>query len=124
MARMVHPGYAYYLCRGRTDALRAAQGQRCTARYAPAQQLDESVWQDLCAVLTRPEPIARALERAWGGQWLPQELQARREVVQKAIDQIERQEERLLEAYLAEVLELAEFERKRAELTRRRESLV
>jgi site-specific DNA recombinase len=30
--RTLHPGYHYYLCRGRPDALRAAQGARCTAR--------------------------------------------------------------------------------------------
>jgi site-specific DNA recombinase len=124
MARLVHPGYAYYVCRGRTDSLRAAQGRCCTARYAPAQQLDELVWQDLCAVLTQPEHIAHALERARGGQWLPQELQARQATVRQAMARIERQQERLLEAYLAEVLELAEFERKRAELTHRYESLV
>src|SRR6266496_2067447 len=37
--RQIQAGYRYYQCRGRTDALRAAQGQRCTARYAPAGQL-------------------------------------------------------------------------------------
>jgi site-specific DNA recombinase len=31
--RRTQAGYRYYLCRGRTDALRVAQGQRCTARY-------------------------------------------------------------------------------------------
>ena len=40
MGRTIGGKYAYYICRGRTDALRAAQGQRCTARYAPAAQLD------------------------------------------------------------------------------------
>lgn len=45
--RTLHPGYHYYLCRGRTDALRAAQGERCTAHYAPAKALDALVWQDL-----------------------------------------------------------------------------
>ena len=42
-------GYRYYLCRGRTDALRVARGQRCNARYIPAGQLDELVWADTCA---------------------------------------------------------------------------
>jgi site-specific DNA recombinase len=28
-------GYRYYLCRGGSDSLRAAQGRRCTARYIP-----------------------------------------------------------------------------------------
>ena len=35
IARQTQGGYRYYLCRGHTDALRAAQGQRCTARYIP-----------------------------------------------------------------------------------------
>jgi site-specific DNA recombinase len=77
-ARQSAAGSSYYLCRGRTDALRAAQGQRCTARYIPAGQLDELVWADLCALLTDPAQVARALDRARGGAWLPQELQAGR----------------------------------------------
>src|SRR6266568_1175152 len=48
------PGYHYYLSQGRTDSLRAAQGDRCTARYVPAQALDELVWHDLCRVLMEP----------------------------------------------------------------------
>lgn len=43
--------YAYYLCRGRSNALRAARGERCTARFIPAQGLDDLVWADLCRVL-------------------------------------------------------------------------
>ncbi|MFQ5796660.1 MAG: recombinase family protein [Candidatus Bipolaricaulia bacterium] len=31
IARTTAAGYAYYVCRGHTDALRAAQGKRCTA---------------------------------------------------------------------------------------------
>jgi site-specific DNA recombinase len=119
--RAVHPGYRYYLCSGRRDALRAAQGSRCQARYIPAQQLDDLVWQDLCAVLTDPEQIARALQRARGGEWLPQELQARQQGVRRALTQLERQQERLLEAYLAGAVQLAEFDRKRRELDARRE---
>jgi site-specific DNA recombinase len=121
--RTVCGKYHYYVCRGRTDALRAAQGQRCTARYAPADQLDELVWQDLCAVLTQPEMIAHALERAHGGHWLPQELQARINTLCQAEKQLERQQERLLEAYLADVATLPEFRRKRNELARKQEAL-
>jgi site-specific DNA recombinase len=39
--RQTAAGYRYYLCRGRTDPLRVAQAERCTARYIPAEQLDE-----------------------------------------------------------------------------------
>ena len=117
-------GYRYYLCRGRTDPLRAAEGQRCTARYIPAGQLDELVWADLCALMTDPAQVARALEQAQGGAWLPQELQARQAAVRQALGQLERQQQRLLDAYLAEIIALAELQRKRQELDRRHTTLL
>lgn len=124
MGRTIHSEYSYYICRGRTDALRAAQGQRCTARYAPAAQLDELVWQDLYQVLTQPEIMAHALTRAHGGYWLPQELRSRIDALRQAQKQLERQNERLLEAYLAEVVTLPELERKRHELTQKQGALT
>ena len=122
--RQTAAGYRYYLCRGRTDPLRAAQGQRCTARYIPAGQLDELVWADLCALLTDPAQVTRALARAQGGAWLPQELQARQAAIGQALGQLERQQQRLLDAYLAEVVTLPELDRKRQDLDRRRGTLL
>ena len=122
--RQTTAGYRYYLCRGRTDPLRVAQGERCTARYIPAGQLDELVWADLCALLTDPAQVTRALARAQGGAWLPQELQARQATIRQALGQLERQQQRLLDAYLAEVVTLPELERKRQELDRRRDTLL
>jgi site-specific DNA recombinase len=122
--RQTAAGYSYYLCRGRTDPLRVAQGQRCTARYIPAAQLDELVWADLCALLTDPAQLARALTRARGGAWLPQELQARQATIRKALGQLDRQAQRLLDAYLAQVIGLDELQRKRQELDRRQATLA
>jgi site-specific DNA recombinase len=123
-ARQSGAGYRYYLCHGRTDPLRVAQGQRCTARYIPAGQLDELVWADLCALLTDPAQTARALSRARGGAWLPQELHARQAAIGQALGQLSRQQQRLLDAYLAEVIGLGELERKREELDRRQATLT
>jgi site-specific DNA recombinase len=117
-------GYRYYLCRGRTDPLRTAQGRRCTARYIPAGQLDERVWADLCALLTDPAQVARALAQAQGGAWLPQELQARQAAIGQALGQLDRQQQRLLDAYLTEVIGLAELHRKRQDLDRRHATLL
>ena len=122
--RQTAAGDRYYLCRGRTDPLRVAQGERCTARYIPAGQLDELVWADLCALLTDPAQVTRALARAQGGAWLPQELQARQATIGQALGQLERQQQRLLDAYLAEVIALAELERKRQDLDRSRGTLL
>jgi site-specific DNA recombinase len=90
----------------------------------PAAQLDELVWEDLCKVLTHPEHIRNALQRAHGGGWLPQEFKARLKTMGIAVGQIERQKRRLLDAYLGGVLELPELERKRKELGERSESLL
>ncbi len=111
--RTLSPGYHYDFCRGRTDVLRLAQGERCTARYAPARALDELVWQDLCRVLTEPALITHELERARMGEWLPQALQARRQTLREILAQRARQQARLLDLSLAEIIEREEFERRR-----------
>jgi len=123
MGRSCSPGYSYYVCRGKTDALRASQDQRCQSRYAPVTALDELVWQDLCHLMTHPELITQALERAQSGEWLPQQLQARRKTLKQALAQLARQDERLMEAYLAEIIALPELERKRQEMAQKRHAL-
>jgi site-specific DNA recombinase len=55
-------------------------------------------------MLTHPETIRRALERAHGGHWLPQELQAHRDTLRHGQASLQRQVERLTEAYLAGVM--------------------
>lgn len=122
-ARTLHGGYPYYICHGRTDSLRADREERCIARFMPAKQLDELVWQDVCAVLTHPEMIAFALERAHGGHWAPQELQAQIDSLTKARKQLEHQQERLLEAYLADIVKLPELDRKRNELNKKQAAI-
>ncbi len=121
--RTSQSGYSYYWCRGRTDPLRATLGERCIARYIRAQALDMLVWQDLCQVLTQPALITHELQRAQGGEWLPQALQARQRTLREALAQIERQHARLLDVYLAEVIGREEFEHKRHELTQTQQSV-
>ena len=120
-ARTTWDGRGYYVCRGHHEIVAE---QRCRARHAPAGRLDELVWQDLCEVLTHPDHIKAALQRAHGGEWLPQELKVKLGGLEKAVAQIERQDKRLLDAYLGGVLELAEFERKRKELKGRSDALL
>ena len=114
ICRTCSPGYGYYVCRQKTQVFERRGG--CSARYAPTGELDALVWQDLCAVITHPEMIAQALERAQGGHWLPQELQARRENLRRGRVSLEHQLDRLSEAYLQEVIPLAEYQRRRREL--------
>jgi site-specific DNA recombinase len=71
----------------------------------------------LSEILTNPECITHQLQRAKAGEWLPQALQSRRQTLASAMSKIKRQQSRLLEIYLAEVISRDEFERKRSELS-------
>ena len=117
------PDYFYYVCQGRQPAVSNAHDVRCHARYIPTDQLDALVWADLCEVVQHPELIIQALERAHSGEWLPEELQHRRATIQAALRSLERQRERLLTAYLADAIELPEFERRQRELVQQRDAL-
>jgi site-specific DNA recombinase len=120
IARRTLPGgKTYYLCSGKSIRARQDQGCRCRSKFIPAGVLDDLVWADLCDLLLSPERVAEALRRATGGGGLPQELQARRENLRGGRASLARQIERLTEAYLAGVLKLAEYDRRRKELERR-----
>ncbi len=119
IGRSSRGGYAYYVCVGRSHGTISHRDEKCSARSIPVEQLDELVWQDVCEMLTHTDTIATALYRAQGGQWLPQELQARREHLRKARVSLEQQAERLTDAYLANVLQLEEYKRRKLELEQR-----
>ena len=116
--------YDYYVCRAKANPIPSQRDVHCPARYIPAQQLDDLVWQDLCALLTHPESIAQALERAQDGHWSSQEVQARREVLRKGRVSIEQQRERLTDAYLSGVMPLAEYQQRRGELEQKEHGLT
>jgi site-specific DNA recombinase len=122
--RSAKEGQNYYICRTHTESARLGREDiSCSARYTPAEKLDALVWQDLCLILTAPTLITHELTRAQSGDWLPQALQARQQTLLKAISQLDRQQARLLEVYLAEVISRDEFERKRQELAQTQNGL-
>ena len=112
-------GYDYYVCRTKSRMRLLLPGERCPARYIPARPLEDLVWRDLCEVLSAPEMVAHAMERARGGHWLPQELQARRAGLRHGRAALGQHLERLTEAYLAGVVPLAEYERRRRDIDAR-----
>jgi hypothetical protein len=58
------------------------------------------------------------------GEWLPQSLQARRQTLRDVLAQLERQQARLLDLYLAEIIEREEFERRRKEVAQSQQGLT
>jgi site-specific DNA recombinase len=121
--RALPAGHRYYCCRGKQDTLKSHRETKCPARFIPAEQLEALVWADLCQLLTHPEAIRLALERAHGGHWLPQDLQARRDTLRRAQGSLAQQLERLTDVYLAGVVGLEEYRRRRQDLEQRQHSL-
>src|SRR5262245_2209812 len=117
-------GHSYYRCWRSVQGLDVQAEARCHARYSPADQLDALAWHDLCELLAHPEWIGYALERAHGGHWLPQELQARKETWRHAQTALAHQLERSTEAYLREVIPLAEYQRRRQDLEQQQHALA
>ena len=103
--------YRYYRCLGKQARVSSGRASCCPARFIPATQLDELVWADLRAVLQQPELVTQALQRAHSGAWVPGELRRRQATLHSVRASVARQRQRLLEAYLAEVIDLAAFQR-------------
>jgi site-specific DNA recombinase len=121
--RHTRPGYAYHACPTELRSRLLVPGERCPARYIPARALEELVWRDLCEVLSAPEMTARAMARARGGHWLPQEMQARGANPRRGRAALGQHLERLTDAYLAGVVPLAEYERRRRDTDARLQAL-
>jgi site-specific DNA recombinase len=115
--------YRYYRCRGKLTRTSSGRASLCPARLIPAAQLDALVWADLCMVLQHPEIVAHALERAQSGAWVPEELRRRQTTLRGVRASLVRQRERLLQAYLAEVVDLATFQRQDRTLRQQEEDL-
>jgi site-specific DNA recombinase len=115
--------YSYYVCKGKGPAIWSRREEKCPGRLIPAAQLDELVWHDLCEVIEHPESLRYALERAHGGHWEPDHLQKRRTQLQAGQAQLQRQLERLTEAYLSSVIPLTEYQRRRQDLEQQAQSL-
>jgi len=123
LARTTIQSYRYYSCTGKLPALFSHREQKCSSRLSPAERLEDLAWDDLCKLLTHPEQATQALERAHGGGWLPQELQARQEGLRRGQASLKQQLERLTEAYLAGIVLMEEYRRRRSELERRCQTL-
>ena len=116
--------YRYYRCLGKQARVSSGRASCCPARFIPATQLDELVWADLRAVLQRPELVAQAVERAHSGAWVPQELHRRQATLRQVRASVTRQRQRLLEAYLAEVIDLNTFQRQAQTLAQQEADLL
>jgi site-specific DNA recombinase len=99
-------------------------GQPCRSRHSPAQPFEAGVWQDLCALLRPPEPMASAVERAYGRHWRPQELPGRPEALRTGRVKRDTPMDRLTQAYRAACIPVAAYQRRRRSLEEQSQALA
>jgi site-specific DNA recombinase len=122
-ATATQPARHYYECHGK-DRILSARDTICPQRRAKGDELDAAVWEHVRALLQDPERLLAQFEHfaqlTVVGDEREQVEEQRRE---GQLKRIEREEQRLVDAYQAEVISLEELSQRRRQLTERRESL-
>jgi site-specific DNA recombinase len=100
--------YLYYDCKGHSP-LTCGRVERCPSRSVRAERLDTVVWQELCQLLQHPEMIPR-LHQTWAEakEHNLSTLTAQQDQLRQRQQRLERQSQRLLDAYQAEIMSLEE----------------
>ena len=120
------PGQAvhrYYKCHGK-DTVTRDRACRCTQTPAKVEELDAAVWghvkallEDPAALASRFEELARLSESKDDGRAAAQRWEAQ-------LQRLGREEQRLVDAYQAEVIDLEELKARREQIQGRRQVLV
>jgi site-specific DNA recombinase len=109
--------YLYYDCQGHSP-LTCGRITKCTSRRVRAEQLDALVWNSLSELLHKPMLLPH-LHQTWvqSKQQDLTALTAQQTQVQQRRQRLERQSQRLLDAYQAEIITLSELQLRRQKLT-------
>jgi site-specific DNA recombinase len=109
--------YLYYDCKGRFP-LTCGRVTKCAARHVRADRLDAVVWNSLSELLKNPTVLPQ-LHQTWTQtkQHDLTALRAQQTQLQHRRQRLERQSQRLLDAYQTEVITLSELQLRRQKLT-------
>jgi site-specific DNA recombinase len=105
--------HAYYICNGHLSRVQTGRAQYCSVRAIRVDRLDPMVWADVCRLLSNPAIITEALRRANRGELVQDDTRERLRHLQHARHTAERQVERLVDAFTAEVITLEELKVRR-----------
>jgi site-specific DNA recombinase len=114
---------ASYCCGGKGTLIMRRRPEPCRSPQVPTEQLDELVWEDLRRVLEQPAVLEEALRRARQGWQEGSERGARRRELRRGQVETERKIERLMDGYLAGVLDLEELRKRKGKLEDKLEGL-
>ena len=109
--------YLYYYCAG-YNPLTRRKVKPCPLRRVRAERLDTVVWQALTYLLQHPDVIPR-LHQSWveAQDQQASSLSAQQEGLRKRQQRLERQSQRLVDAYQNDILSLEELRSRRQTIT-------
>jgi site-specific DNA recombinase len=121
-ARARQPERRYYCCHGK-DCIVSARESVCPARLVKAAELEAAVWEHVVGLLGDPAQLAAQFTRCVTAGEEDDAAHAADEQLASRRRRLERQEARLLDAYQAEVIDLAELAARRRQLEQQRDVL-
>src|SRR5215217_5927353 len=108
-------GRRYYRCAG-TDALTTAREAKCPRARIEAEPLEQAVWGHVVGLLRDPAQLQAQFERFLAEAEGPGAEDAAGVKLRARLDRLDRADQRLLEAYQAEVISLDELSGQRRAL--------
>ncbi len=119
--RRVH---RYYMCHGK-DTLARDRECRCPQARTKADDLDAAVWDHVKRLLDDPATLAAEFEeRARQAEALDADAHAAGQKCEAQLRRLDREEQRLLDAYQAEAIDLVELKQRREQIRERRRVLT
>jgi site-specific DNA recombinase len=117
------PAHSYYNCKGK-DLIGSGRSERCPQRTIKAKELEAVVWDHIVELLTHPSQLlAQFAQFATLGAEPDAQARAEGQRLEAQEQRLAQEEARLLDAYQAGVLSLAELGQRRDLLTQRRHVL-
>ncbi len=122
-ATAAQPERRAYSCHGK-DCILSARASACPSRNVRAEELERAVWDHVVALLGDPAQLLAQFERftAVAGAGDARERAAEQQLAAR-LDRLGRAERRLLDAYQAGVISLAELSERRHQLAAQRRGL-
>ncbi|HMB04653.1 MAG TPA: recombinase family protein, partial [Isosphaeraceae bacterium] len=112
--------YRYYTCHGK-DTVARDRACRCPQARTKVEELDTAVWDHVKRLLNDPATLAAQFEeRAKQAEALDADAQAAGQKWEAQLRRLDREEQRLLDAYQAEAIDLDELKQRREQIRGRR----
>ena len=116
------PERQYYDCHGK-DCILSARTSVCTSRAIKAETIEQAVWQHVAGLLAEPAQLLAQFDRLTATEAGSPRDQAAEQRLRSRLERIARADARLLDAYQAEAISLAELTERRRQIAKERQDV-